>query len=201
MTPTKYSMSFTTGALFFSESLKLTELYISANQWNDVRIAVISGNIIQSRTVNTLKRVTNEIISRLRTLREQEIKFLSEADYTEQGYLLWLAVCRRYAFIADFAVEIVHGNFASLKSSVTHEEYNIFFNKKAEWHAELDRIAPSTKNKIRQTLFRMMQEAHLLDKNDVIIPIVPSAAFRAILAGAMPREAMFFPISELARSA
>ena len=201
MTPTKYSMSFTTGALFRHESIKMATLYASHKQWEDVRNTVISENIIQARTTNTLKRVTNEIISRMKTLTEQELTFIVEASYTEQGYMLWLAICRRYAFIADFALDVVHNNFMSLKNVVQPEDYNVFFNKKAEWHGEIDDIAASTKRKLRQTLFQMMREANLLDKNNVLIPIVPSAQFKTILAAVPEREAMFFPISDLARRA
>ena len=199
MTPAKYSMSFTTGALFYHESLKLAALYISLRQWDKVRTAVIADNIIQARTTNTLKRFTNEITSRLKTLNEREMTFFNEAGYDEQRYILWLAICRRYTFIADFSINVAYDNFISLKNSIVYDDYNIFFNKKAEWHSELDRIAASTKGKLRQTLFKMMQEANLLDKNNSIIPVVPSAAFKAILAEAKQHEVMFFPISELMR--
>jgi len=201
MTATGYSMSFTTGALLHHESLKLSALYMSLRQWDKVRNAVIADNAVQARTTNTLKRFTNEIISRLKTLSEREIIFLNEADYTEQRYLLWIAVCRRYPFIADFAIHIVYDNFVSLKYSVTHEDYDVFFGKQAVWHSELDRIAPSTKNKLRQTLFKMMREAHILDSDNSIIPVMPGGAFRAILARAEQHETMFLPIAELTRSA
>jgi hypothetical protein len=201
MVTTKYSMSFTTGALFYHESLKLAAFSVSLKNWNAVRGAVISENVIQARTTNTLKRVTNEIISRLKTLSEPEIRFLVGAAYAEQGYLLWLAICRRYLFIADFAVDVLHGNFMSLNNTVTRDDYNAFFNRKAEWHSEVDGVAPSTKRKLRQTLFQMMQEARLVDKNGTIIPVIPSAEFQNILSEAEGREAMFFPISELGRRA
>ena len=201
MTAIKYSMSFTTGALFFHESIKLAEFFLIIKKWDEVRNAVVAGNIIQARTINTLKRVTNEIISRLKTLNEHELKFLLSATYAEQGYMLWLAVCRRYTFIADFAVEIVHHNFMSFKTTVSYEDYDVFFNKKAEWHGEVDSIAPSTKRKLRQTLFKIMQEASLLDKNNTIIPIMAGAEFRTIITSAEGRETMFFPISDLMRRA
>lgn len=199
MTPIKYSMSFTTGALFRHESVKMATLYDSHKQWEDVRNAVLLENVIQARTTNTLKRVTNEIISRMKTLNEQELAFLLDASYAEQGYILWLSICRRYAFIAEFAVDIVYNNFSSMKNIVTYEDYNTFFNSKAEWHNEVDTVAPSTKRKLRQTLFQMMREAGLLDKNNAIIPTIPSAQLQFILAGGAERETMFFPISGLTR--
>ena len=198
LTVPKYSMAFTTGALFHHESVKLAELYISLQQWDKVKGAVVAENLIQARTENTLKRVTSEITSRLKTLNVQEMTFLAEAEFGEQGYMLWLAVCRRYAFIGDFAVDVVHANFASFKNTVTYADYDAFFNKKAEWRSELDCIAPATRSNTRQKLFKMMQEAKVLDKHKTIIPMVPGAMFRKILSGLQQREIMFFPLSEQA---
>ena len=173
MTTTKYSMSFTTGALFYHESAKIVELFSFLKHWEKIREVVVAENTIQARTTNTLKRITNEIISRLRTLSEQELTFFAEATYIERRYILWLAICRRYAFIGDFAVDVIHDNFISLKNTVSYDDYAIFFNKKAEWHNEVDRVAASTRRKLRQTLFQILREANLLDKNNTIIPVTP----------------------------
>ena len=192
-------MSFTTGALFYHESVKIIEFFSYLKQWEKVREAVVAENAIQARTTNTLKRVTNEIISRLKTLSEQELAFFTEVSHTERGYILWLAICRRYAFIGDFAVDVIHDHFISLKNTVTYDDYAVFFNKKAEWHNEVDRIAASTRRKLRQTLFQIMREANLLDKNNTIIPVPPGTGFQKLLASVEGREALFFPIPGLTR--
>lgn len=194
----KYSMSFTTAALLHNESIKLASLYGELGRWDDVRNVVIDGNIIQARTANTLKRFTSEITARLKTLGDHEMKFIVEAHYADQGYMLWLAICRRYAFIADFATDIVHDNFMSFKNSVSYEDYNAFFNNKAQWHSEVDGVAPATKRKLRQTIFQMMREAGLLSKDNNILPIIPTPGFRAVLSAANERDLTFFPIADLA---
>ncbi|MFR9013437.1 MAG: BrxA family protein [Desulfovibrio piger] len=51
-------MSFTTGALFYHESVRIIELFSSLKQWEKVREAVIAENAIQARTTTTLKRVS-----------------------------------------------------------------------------------------------------------------------------------------------
>jgi hypothetical protein len=93
-------------------------------------------------------------ISRLRTLGPDELEFLVAASHQEQAYLLWLATCRQYRFIADFAVEVLRERYITLKNDLTHEDFDSFFNRKSEWHEELDRIAPATGSKLRQVLFK-----------------------------------------------
>ena len=107
MTNDRYSMSFTTGCLFYRESVKLATLFVDLKDWNIVRNTVLADNLLQARTQNTSKRVCQEIISRLKTLSVQELELLNKGTSQEQAYLLWLAICRRYTFIGDFAVEII----------------------------------------------------------------------------------------------
>ena len=159
-------MSFTTGSLFHCESVKLAALYLELGDWNAVRDKVISNNLLQTRTLNTLKRVCREVISRLKTLSIEELDFLVEVNPQEQGYLLWLATCRQYRFIADFAIEVLRERYITLKTDVNHEDFDSFFNRKSEWHTELDVIQPTTRNKLRQVLFRILREAGLLASNN-----------------------------------
>ena len=201
MTPIKYNMSFTAGALLYHESVKLAELYYFYRQWDEVKRIAITENVIQARATSTLKRITSEIIARLKNLSLQEINFISISSYTERKYVLWLAVCRRYTFIADFVVDIVYNNFFSLKTTVTYDDYNVFFNSKAEWHSEVDAVTPSTRQKLRQTLFQMLREVGILDKKNTIIPLLPSPTFQSVLSAMAERERLFFPLSELARKA
>ncbi len=123
-------MSFTTGCLFHRESVQLAVLFLEFNDWNAVRDKVLSDNLLQARTLNTSKRVCREIISRLKTLDPREINLLVHSSAQEQGYLLWMAVCRRYKFIADFAVEVVRERYISLKTDLHYEDYDAFFNRK-----------------------------------------------------------------------
>jgi hypothetical protein len=124
----RYSMSFTTGSLFYLESVKLAGLFVELNDWNAVRNQVLSENLLQARTQNTSKRMCREIISRLKTLAPREIDLLIHGSSKEQGYLLWIAVCRRYKFIADFAVEIIRERYLSLKTDLHYEDFDAFFN-------------------------------------------------------------------------
>jgi len=52
----KYSMSFTTGGLFYRESVALAMLFVELNDWDSVREKVLSENLLQYRTLNTSKR-------------------------------------------------------------------------------------------------------------------------------------------------
>ena len=192
----RYSMSFTTGSLFHRESVKLAALYLELGDWNTVRDKVISENLLQARTLNTLKRVCREVISRLKTLSIKELDFLVETNPQEQGYLLWLATCRRYRFIADFAIEVLRERYITLKTDVNHEDFDSFFNRKSEWHAELDVIQPTTRNKLRQVLFRILREAGLLASNNIINAAILSPRLLNAITHNNRRDVLFLPVFE-----
>lgn len=189
-------MSFTTGSLYHRESVKLAALYLELGDWNAVRDKVISNNLLQTRTLNTLKRVCREVISRLKTLSIEELNFLVEANPQEQGYLLWLATCRRYRFIADFAMEVLRERYITLKTDVNHEDFDSFFNRKSEWHAELDAIQPTTRNKLRQVLFRILREAGLLASNNIINAAILSPELLNAISHNNRRDVLFLPVFE-----
>lgn len=196
MSNDRYSMSFTTGCLFHRESVELASLYIGLGDWNSVRDKVIAENFLQARTLNTRKRVCREIISRLRTLSTNELEFLVAGSRQEQAYILWIAVCHRYEFIADFAVEVLRERYITLKGTLTHEDFDSFFNRKSEWHSELDEISPVTRGKLRQVLFKMLREADLLTANNTILAAMLSPRLLSLIQQGNERDILYLPVFE-----
>lgn len=196
MSNDRYSMSFTTGSLFHRESVKLAALYLDLGDWNAVRDKVITENLLQTRTLNTLKRVCREVISRLKMLSRGELELIVEGYHQEQGYLLWLAVCRRYSFIADFAVEVLRERYITLKNDLNYEDFDFFFNRKSEWSLELDKITPATRSKLRQVLFKMLREADLLTANNMIHAAMLSSRLLELIYQRSLRDLVYFPVFE-----
>ena len=86
--------------------------------------------------------------------------------------MLWVAVCKRYSFIRDFAIEVIREKFLLMDYALTEEDYTIFFNTKAEWHEELEKLKSSTKKKLKQVLFRILREAEITSKMNIIRPSI-----------------------------
>ena len=198
MNTEKYSMSFTTGALFHQESLNLAGLYLEIGDWNEVREEAIKRNLLQARTTASAKRNCREIYSRLKHLNQDELELLVEGDHQEQAYLLWLAICRHYLFIHDFSAEVIRERFLTLRYDLSYEDYDAFFNAKMDWHEELENITTTTRDKLRQVLFRMLREAELLTPNNSIIPAMLSARLINVICSHSNRDLHIFPIMETA---
>ncbi len=196
MASKSYPMSFTTGGLFRFESIILAELYLETGDWDRVRKRVMADNLLQARTRSSLTRNTNEIIRRLITLSEDELSYLVTAAEREQGYLLWVAVCRTYPFIADFARDVLREKFLGSSGELNKHDFESFYNNKADWHPGLETITESSRYKLRFVLFKIMREADLLSSKNVILGALPDPEFIRILMANSPGDILFFPVSD-----
>lgn len=197
MSQNKYVMSFTTGGLFYSESLLLLDIYLQLNDWDKVSLKAFETNILQSRVESTAKRILREIIGRLRTLKAGELELLHNGSPQEQKYLLWLGVCRKYIFICDFAIEVIRERYLTLKFDLPVDEFNIFFNAKEQWHEELESITEGTRNKLRSILYRILRESEIIDTNNLILPAILTDDLISIISKSNINDLSIFPISDI----
>ena len=165
----KYTMSYTACRLVCAETKKVAELYLEERDWKKVAKIAFDTNLLQYRTQNALKRTLSEIISRLKKLPEEALLILVNGTPYEQNQILWLAVCLRYSFIYDFAIEVVKEKYNLMQSKITQLDYDAFFNSKLNWHDELDKLTDSTRYKLKQILFKMLKEAEIVDSDNCIL--------------------------------
>jgi excisionase family DNA binding protein len=192
-----HSLSFTTGDLLSRESLVIATLFLDIRDWNLVREKVVANNLLQAKTLSTTKRICGEVCSRLKMLSQNELELLIETNIQEQGYLLWLAICRRYKFVAEFAVEVLRERYLSLKNSLNYEDFNFFFSKKIECHQELAKVSQRTMDKSRQVLFRMMRQAGLLTtENEINVALLSPRLLNELAENSHP-DIFVFPYFEV----
>lgn len=138
--------------------------------------------------------MARELIQRLGQLTDSQLELLVDGNLTEQKYLLWLAACKTYGFIKEIAMEILHEKFMSRSMKVTDLDYDSFFNRKAGWSEDLEKITTSTRKKIRQVTFLMMREAGLLTDENIILRALLSQRLIEELRPDAPLSFQIFPI-------
>jgi len=170
----KYLLSFTAAGLMLTESIKIAEEYLRLGDWKLVIDSYKDKNLLQSRTNSRSERVFQEIKKRLIILSRDQIQIFVDCNITEQKQILWFIVCKRYQFIREFAIEVIHEKYLAMKSTLEDIDFDGFFIKKADWHPELDDITPSTKTKLKTVMFRMLREVGILSKENAIISSILS---------------------------
>lgn len=112
--------------------------------------AVRGGGLVAESGV--VARTLREICNRLAALTDDERDFfLHEADRGDQLALLWLAACRAYRFVREFAVEVLRERYLSFQLDLPLESFDMLFAAKAEWDEGLAKISPSTQAALLMT--------------------------------------------------
>jgi hypothetical protein len=189
-----YKMSFAVGGLLLNESVEVARLHARSEAWDATLERALEGGITSLPKVASRRRTLREIVNRISTLDEDELDYLIEgADRQDQKALLWLATCRAYRFVREFATEVIHERFLSFQLDLPLESFDVLFAAKAEWDEGLNAISAMTRAKLRQVLFRMMREASVITEDNRILSAYVSPRLKAILATKNSREIILFP--------
>jgi hypothetical protein len=189
-----YKMSFSTGGLFLNETLAVARLHVLGEPWSaTIGLALTEGAASLPKAASQ-RRTLREIANRLSTLTDAERDYLlANADRGDQLALLWLATCRAYRFVREFATEVLRERYLSFQLDLPLESFDILFAAKAEWDEGLAEISSSTRAKLRQVLFRIMREANVISDDNRILSAYVSPQLKAMLEGQSPQDLMLFP--------
>jgi hypothetical protein len=140
-------------------------------------------------------RRSQEITKRLAALSDAEIDFFHEAALTERGYLLWVAACRRYTLIGEFAEEVLREKFLVMATTLSREDFDAFMRNRAIWHEEVANLKESTAHKLRENIFRMLSDTGLLTSTYQIVSPMLSDQLLGLLNMVTPSDIRFFPVA------
>lgn len=193
MTASTYSVSFTTGGLFLNESVKLAMAYQRLGGWQSAIVDLSQNAAFSASKGKSMQRVGREIANRLVTLRDLEFEFFIEThSRPDQAAVLWLAICRAYRLIREFAVEVVAERYDARQRHLPKERYDSFVHDKGEEDEWLAARSASTIQRSRQVLFKIMREAGLINEAQEIQRLALSASLRRLLED-VPQDHAAFP--------
>lgn len=189
-----YKMSFSTGGLFLNESIEVARLHDLAKPWDDTIMRAMAEGIVSLPKTASQQRTLREIVNRISTLTDDELALLTQTDdRTEQQALLWLAACRAYRFVGEFAIQVLRDRHLSYRLDLPLEAFDMFWDEKAEWHPVLAEMSNSTRLKLRQVLFRMMREADILSTDGTIQTAYLTSRVKSLIAQTRPADLAVFP--------
>lgn len=190
----KYRMSFVVGGLMLNESLAIAHAYRPGETWACARDRLLDQGASSLPKLASQTRALREVYDRVGHLCDAERHYLSaEADRAEQQAMMWLAVCRTYRFVHEFAVEVINERYQSWRLDLGHEVFDRFLAEKAESAPDLAELSPSTCAKLRQVLFRILREAGLRSVEGRIQPIWLSGRMKRLIEESNPADLRIFP--------
>ena len=177
-----YTLSFTVGGLFLYEGVELARLRASGSTWSEVRKAAPADVFVARGGASSVKRIRNEVVGRLSHLTRTEIAYLAEAGMTDARALMWVAACRKYRILAEFAHEVLDERLRTFQPEIRASEFDTFLDAKGVDAEEIAQLSPSTRARLRSGAFRMLREAELIDAENRVCAPRLSGALRDLLA-------------------
>lgn len=158
-TTNKYRFSFTAGALLHEEMM------LAANELihQEFKLDRLSASVLNKDRGKTNKREFAEVALRLKTLENKEVEILAKGSLVISKQVALLACIRAYSFIRDFFTYVILDKVNLFDFSLTERDYISFVRNRELDHPELEALADSTKYKVKQVLFKILDQAELID--------------------------------------
>lgn len=177
-----YVLSFTVGGLFLFEGIELARLRAAGASWEEVRRGAPAGVFVAKGGASSVKRIRNEVVGRLSLLNDTETAYLATCGMTDARALIWVAACRKYRILAEFAHEVLNERLRTFQPEIRVTDFDALLDAKGVDAEEIVRLAPSTRKRLRSVAFRMLREAELLDVQSRVSALPLSAPLRDLLA-------------------
>jgi hypothetical protein len=174
-----------TGAsALITETLVVAEEYHKLSDWSLVKESLIRNNLLNKIKHSTFNREFAEIKKRINNLSQQQIELMVSGDMDEAKSIILLSIIKSYDFFKDFMVEVLNHKFQLFDRFLADSDYNRFINYKNINHPELLTITPETASKVKQVIFRILEQLGILTsaKNGTIIkPMLSSKSIEVII--------------------
>lgn len=180
----KYSFSFTGASALISETLVIAKEYHKLNDWNTVQISLSDNNHLNKIKQGTFKREFSEIKKRLSLLTPNQLQLMIQGSYEEAKFMILLSLVKAYPYLFDFIVEVLLNKYLLFDRTLLNSDYTRFVNSKSLQHPELENITEITSKKVKQVIFKLLEQVGLITniKNGIILkPFLSNQVLKVVL--------------------
>jgi hypothetical protein len=156
---------------FTAVSLRINETVLVAKAIRD-KTEIDYVNDLGAGKSSTGRRRLTEFKKRISVLTKEEIEILIHGDFVAKRQIAFISVCKTYAIIKDFAIEVLREKLLVYDYQISEGDYISFYRRKVDLHAKMEVLSITTEKKVRQVIFRILAEAGLINdtKERVIQP-------------------------------
>ncbi len=181
---TKYTFSFTGASALIAETLVIGEEYNRLNDWEKVEKSLLENNLLNKVKKTTFKREFFEIKKRLSLLTQNQLKVMVLGNLDDAKAIILLSLVKAYSLVRDFIVEVIRSKYLLFDTVISEIDYIKFINTKSLMHNELTEITEVTAKKVKQVVFKLLEQVGLITqiRNGIILkPIISSNVIDVII--------------------
>ncbi len=159
-----YNMSFTAGAAMLNEMHAVAEALLACDgDWERTKDKTFKENLMEKEKMSSNIRYFALMKQRLEVLNEAELNMLVNGTVAVRRLIVLLAICKAHSFIYDFISENVRDCFYNQYEKISHANFNEFYNEKKYEHPEIEQVSELTVAKMRQVVFRILEQTELIE--------------------------------------
>lgn len=172
----KYSAGIISKSFWYLESKKTASYMLKGLDRKQIRDIAIEENIFQVESEYRIKRMTNDIYRRLKSLPEIILEDLVKSDIATSKILVLISIMKTDRLFFEFMYTVFRNNILLGNFSLTDRDLNVFFEEKKVQSNIVDRWVDTTIRRLKSEYLRMLIEAGLLkvdsNKREIIIPLL-----------------------------
>lgn len=180
-----YNIGFTAGAAMLNEMKAVAgALMECGGDWEKTKDKTFKENLMEKDKKSSNVRYFALMKQRLEVLNDEQLSMLVDGTAVVRRLIVLLAICKAHSFIYDFISENIRECFFNQYEKVTQANFNEFFNEKKYIHPELEAVTDKTVAKMRQVVFRILEQLELIESADTGLlqrPYLPEKVERAIV--------------------
>lgn len=158
----KYSLSFTAASLRLSDFIKFADYF--ENFEGEIRATKVNADeVLGTGNKKSNRRIVAELVRRYNALTTEQKGLMTRGSFDAKKQISYLAIAKSNQFIRDFIIEIVREKALVYDLKLDDSDFNIFINRKIPTHQELEVFKESTMQKAKQTLFKILADAGIID--------------------------------------
>ena len=159
-----YNMSFTAGAAMLNEMHAVAEALVACDgDWERTKDKTFKENLMEKEKMSSNIRYFALMKQRLSVLNAAELSMLVNGTVAVRRLIVLLAICKAHSFIYDFISENVRDCFYNQYEKISHANFNEFYNEKKYEHPEIEQVSELTARKMRQVVFRILEQTELIE--------------------------------------
>lgn len=162
-----YNMTFTAGSAMLNEMHVVAEAFLECNgDWDLTKNKTFKENLMGKDKMSSNIRYFSLMKQRLEALNDAELAMLVDGTVAVRRLIVLLSICKAHSFIYDFITENVRDCFYNQYEKITYANFNEFYNEKKYEHPEIEQVTEQTVAKMRQVIFRIMEQTELIEDVD-----------------------------------
>lgn len=160
-----YSAKTTGESFLYNESKTLASYLLDGEDFDVLKKRNITENLIMYKKEKAIARVNAPIFRRLAFLMEKDIlKDFVYEDISTSKYILLYAVMKTDNLVKDFIFEVYKKKVLEDLEYIEKKDMDDWYQEKMMMSETLKNVTIATENKLKQVIFKILQDANLIKK-------------------------------------